>query len=87
MVVSDLIANQLGWRDGEDYLVGGDRKEFAASCCLLHSDQQLWETLRANALARAGAELRQQAFAEALSAVFNKLSMLSAPKLQLPVTG
>ena len=82
MVVSDLIANQIKWRDGEDYLTGGNPKSFADSCCRLYANQQLWQILRANALARAGAELGEQAFVDALTELFNKLSTLGVRKVR-----
>jgi len=44
MVVSDVIAQQLKWRDEEDYLVAGNSKTFTESCCRLYTNQQLDDT-------------------------------------------
>jgi GT2 family glycosyltransferase len=50
VVTTSLIAQQLGWRDGEHLLVADDPETFAAKCLQLDSDPQLWENLRTNAL-------------------------------------
>ena len=57
LVVSDIIARQMKWRDGIDYLVARDADTFAQQCSRLYSDEALWQTLRANALQRVIDEL------------------------------
>jgi glycosyltransferase involved in cell wall biosynthesis len=71
LVVSDIIARQMKWRDGIDYLVAGDADTFAQQCSRLYSDAALWQTLRANALQRVIDELSPNAFAESIRSVLN----------------
>jgi GT2 family glycosyltransferase/SAM-dependent methyltransferase len=73
MVVSDAIARQLDWRDGEDYLVAANAPLFAANCIRLYRDENLWQKLRSNALKRVETELNESRSAETLSAVITKL--------------
>lgn len=51
-VVTPLLAEQLGWRDGEELLVGHDSESFAAQCSRLYRDEELWTRIRENALDR-----------------------------------
>ena len=62
MVVTGLIAGQLGWRADADLLVADDPAAFAAACARLYKDRALWEKLRRNALARARQDCAPQAF-------------------------
>jgi len=62
MVVTRLIASQLGWTAGADLLVADDPAGFAAACARLYGDQALWETVRRNALARARRDCAPEAF-------------------------
>ena len=48
MVVTPLIAAQLGWRD--ELLVGDGAADYAAACLRLHGDAVLWQALRDRAL-------------------------------------
>jgi GT2 family glycosyltransferase len=72
LVVSDIIARQMKWRDGIDYLVAGDADTFAQQCSHLYSDEALWQTLRANALQRVIDELSPDAFAKSIRSVLNE---------------
>ncbi len=72
LVVSDIIARQMKWRDGIDYLVAGDADTFAQQCSRLYSDEALWQALRANALQRVIDELSPDAFAESMRSVLNE---------------
>jgi glycosyltransferase involved in cell wall biosynthesis len=72
LVVSDIIARQMKWRDGIDYLVAGDADTFAQQCSRLYSDEAIWQTLRANALQRVIDELSPDAFAESIRSVLNE---------------
>ncbi|HVO60882.1 MAG TPA: glycosyltransferase [Terriglobales bacterium] len=74
MVVSDVIARQLDWRDGEDYLAASDPHLFAASCIRLYRDRGLWDKLRWNALKRVKAELDESRSAETLSALIARVT-------------
>jgi glycosyltransferase involved in cell wall biosynthesis len=72
LVVSDVIARQMKWRDGIDYLVARDADTFAQQCSRLYGDEALWQTLRANALQRVIDELSPDAFAESIRSVLNE---------------
>jgi GT2 family glycosyltransferase len=72
LVVSDIIARQMKWRDGSDYLVARDAGTFAQQCSRLYSDEALWQTLRANALQRVIDELSPDAFAASIRSVLNE---------------
>jgi len=72
LVVSDVIARQLSWRDGLDYLVGPDAGTFARQCIRLYGDEVLWESLRSSALERAADELSPEAFARSVQAVLSE---------------
>ncbi len=62
MVVTGLIADQLGWENGQEILVACDATDFAAACARLYVDRALWEELRGNALARARRDCAPDAF-------------------------
>lgn len=64
-VVTTLLAEQLGWRDGEELLaVPGDQPmAFAAAIARLYHDEALWLRLRENALKRLARENSPAAFA------------------------
>jgi len=51
-VVTPILAEQLGWCDEKELLVGRDSESFAAQCSRLYRDEMLWTRLRENALAR-----------------------------------
>ena len=63
MVVTSLIANQLGWKDGREVLVADEADAFAAACSRLHRDRALWESVGRNALEQARLECAPEAFA------------------------
>jgi len=52
VVLTPVLAEQLGWRHEEEVLVGETPQEFAAQCLRLHSDEDLWRHVRSRALAR-----------------------------------
>lgn len=66
MVVTSLIARQLGWEDGREILVADDPADFAAACARLHGDPELWERLRAGALARVRLDCAPEKFSAQL---------------------
>lgn len=73
MVVSPLICDQLNWSDGSDLLSACDGREFAAACTRLYSNEELWRTLRCNALTRVICELDRKSFAHAVSQILNSI--------------
>ncbi len=74
LVVSDVIARQLNWRDGIDCLVAHDADTFAQQCNRVYVDDALWETLRANALRRVIDELSPNIFEKSLQSVLNEVA-------------
>ena len=73
MVVSPVIAHQIQWGDGIDYVASNDLDQMAECCIRLYGDQQLWESLCANSLVRVKAELSPEAFSNSLRAVLRTL--------------
>jgi O-antigen biosynthesis protein len=74
LVVSDVIAGQMKWQDGIDYLVADNADAFAQHCIRLYGDEALWETLRANALQRVIAEHGPDTFEMSVRAVLNEVA-------------
>ena len=74
LVVSDIIARQMKWRDGIDYLVADSADAFAQQCSRLYSDAALWETLRTNALQRVIDELSPDAFEKSVRSVLDEVA-------------
>ncbi len=54
VVATDLLAEELGWRDGESLACAppGDAEAFAKAVLALHGDENLWNRLRVSALER-----------------------------------
>ena len=68
-VVSSLAAEQLGWREGIEYLVGRTPKEFAKQIALLHSNFQLWSEIQQAAQERVRRDFGSEAFDRTLRTV------------------
>ncbi|WP_108682480.1 glycosyltransferase [Methyloceanibacter sp. wino2] len=51
VVATPILAEQLGWRDGAELLVGDSANDFAEACARLWTDDALWATIRENGLA------------------------------------
>jgi GT2 family glycosyltransferase len=66
IVATPLLASQLGWQDGNPFLVAADANEFAAKCVELHRNCELWAMLREAALARIRTECSAETFEEAV---------------------
>jgi glycosyltransferase involved in cell wall biosynthesis len=64
IVATPLLATQLGWFDGEPFLVAGDADSFAAKCVQLYTDSGLWMKLRTAGLDRTQSECSRDAFEE-----------------------
>ena len=63
VVLTSLLAEQLGWRHGTEVLVADQPDAFAAACAALYRNAALWQTLRNNALARVARDCSPQHFA------------------------
>ncbi len=62
MVATGLIAGQVGWEDGRELLVADDAASFASACARLYGDRDLWESIRASALAHARIDCSPELF-------------------------
>ena len=74
LVVSGVIARQMNWRDGLDYLVGEDATTFADRCIQLYSDSVQWERLRANELQRIKDEFSPERLAGAVRGLVESIA-------------
>ncbi len=72
MVMTDLIASQLGWQHEQDCLVSGrfSAGDFARECIRLYCEQDLWQALRQSAIERIERECSEDSALEALRRVF-----------------
>ena len=75
MVVSPLLASQLGWSAGKECLVAGTPLEFAKACTELYTDESLWTRLREQALERVRLELNPEAFGQTVRRLLAGLAM------------
>jgi len=62
IVATPLLASQLGWRDNDPFLVGGDAETFAKRCIDLYLNPSLWSNLREAALRRIRTECSTEIF-------------------------
>lgn len=71
VVATTLIAEQLGWVNGEDLLSASatEPEEFAEQCVRLYGDKALWSHVRNSALARVQQDCSPQRFEETLRTV------------------
>ena len=61
-VATNLIASQLGWKNGYDIMTGDTPVDFAKACHRLYTDANLWTTVRTNSLARLTTECSVESF-------------------------
>jgi O-antigen biosynthesis protein len=73
VVATPLLAAQLGWGDGDLFLVGTDAQDFASKCVELYKNEELWTTLRRNALERVQVECSVEAFEARLKHILKDL--------------
>lgn len=50
IVLTSMLAGQLGWSHDNEVLVADSAEDFADACLRLHHDQDLWNRIRNNAL-------------------------------------
>jgi GT2 family glycosyltransferase len=79
VVATPLLAKQLGWTDGEAFLVAGDAESFATSCIELHKDRDLWTKLRNAGLARIQSECSRAAFEESVGVMSRPKKVVRTP--------
>jgi GT2 family glycosyltransferase len=68
-VVGPVLAAQLGWNDEEEVLVGYDASDFGAKCAALYVNEELWQEIRARALAKVTKQFSAGQFAEAVQKI------------------
>jgi glycosyltransferase involved in cell wall biosynthesis len=66
IVATPLLASELGWQDGDPFLVGRDAESFAQKCIQLHRDADLWRKLRQTGLERIRTECSIEIFEESV---------------------
>jgi glycosyltransferase involved in cell wall biosynthesis len=71
VVVTNLLAEQLQWTNGEDLLASSTADEFGLNCVRLYKDELLWNKLRDNALARIATECDPDGFRRRLLRLIN----------------
>ena len=71
VVATSLLAKQLGWRDGEHLIVADDAEAFASRCVELHTNLDLWETIRKGALERVQRDCSTESFESQLHAILD----------------
>jgi GT2 family glycosyltransferase len=74
LVVSPVIAEQLRWEHGSEYLAASSLDEMAPQCIRLYRDRELWERTRTNSLGRASTELSPEAFVDRLREVLDEVT-------------
>jgi len=62
VVATTLLANQLGWKPGEELLVADMAADFAKACIQLHENESLWQRIRSAAATRVQAECSRERF-------------------------
>jgi glycosyltransferase involved in cell wall biosynthesis len=62
IVATPLLASQLGWHDGEPFLVAADADAFADKCVELYTNCALWAQLREAGLQRISKECSVETF-------------------------
>ncbi len=77
MVVTDLIADQLGWRVGHDLLSASDGQSFAAECARLFASRELWGAIRASALERVNEDCSPARFRESVRELLSNVDHVS----------
>lgn len=72
--VTPLLADQLGWADGEAVMVGADADGFAAAVARLYADPAAWRAVREEALRRIATDCDPVVFAARIDAALRTAS-------------
>jgi hypothetical protein len=62
VVLTPLLAGQMGWAHEREVLVAETPEEFSAACLRLHQDRDLWNRIRSKALARVAVDCSPRRF-------------------------
>jgi O-antigen biosynthesis protein len=79
VVVTTLLAEQLGWLPGRDLLAASDAESFAEACGALYQDQALWERVRDAALQRCGEDYAPACFAATVADLLDAVPARATP--------
>jgi glycosyltransferase involved in cell wall biosynthesis len=85
VVATPLLASQLGWRPGQDLLVGDGAEAFANACIEAYRDRATWERLRANALKQVETHCSHAEFARIVGRLCDPEPQLASPGEPAPV--
>ena len=69
-VTTALLAQQLGWQDGKELLVGDTPEAYAAQCIKLYQDEKLWQNIRDAGLTAITEDCSQETFRKNLAGLF-----------------
>lgn len=78
-VVTPLLAAQLGWIEGQEFLIGKNAEDFANKVLSLITDDTLWEHISTGALKRIGNEYSIEHFRSKISSVIAKIQNSPPP--------
>ncbi|MDH3918275.1 MAG: glycosyltransferase [Rhodospirillales bacterium] len=78
IVTTTLIADQLGWRNGEDLLVADTPEDFARQCLRLYESKDVWQHLRDGALQRVATECSEESFRASLAEIVREAETVMA---------
>ncbi|MDB0051363.1 glycosyltransferase [Gammaproteobacteria bacterium] len=70
-VTTPLLAQQLGWKDSKELLVGDTPEAYAAQCIKLYQDEKLWQDVRDAGLAAIIEDCSQETFRKKLAGLFS----------------
>jgi glycosyltransferase involved in cell wall biosynthesis len=70
-VISELLAEQLGWREGVEVLTSSTPESYARAILQIYSDEVLWQSLRRSALTTIGRQFSAGAFRDRVSAAIH----------------
>jgi GT2 family glycosyltransferase/glycosyltransferase involved in cell wall biosynthesis len=70
-VTTPLLAQQLGWKDSKELLVGDTPEGYAAQCIKLYQDEKLWQDVRDAGLAAIVEDCSQETFRKKLAGLFS----------------
>jgi GT2 family glycosyltransferase/glycosyltransferase involved in cell wall biosynthesis len=70
-VTTPLLAQQLGWKDSKELLVGDTPEGYAAQCIKLYQDEKLWQDVRDAGLAAIIEDCSQETFRKNLAGLFS----------------
>src|SRR5262249_50411875 len=75
VVATPLLARQLGWCDGDPFLVAAHARSLGAKCVQLYINESLWTALRKAGLERIRAECSPETFEENVAKAITRESV------------